>query len=138
MHIKAYYSADTKIIFAPFSLAPSPPDLVLVHQYGVGGLLVHWEYWSSSVGVLLRYFNTLTEFIIYYQQQGGGETLSKTIESNLILSWGWPSGWYCFQEDTISGLMGEATYSVSVVAVSFTLHSDETTAVNIIIGIVTV
>ena len=35
----------------------------------------------------------------------------------------------------ISGLMGGATYSVSVVAVSFTLHSDETTAVNIIIGI---
>ena len=121
-----------RAIFAPFSLAPSPPHYVLVHRYGEGGLSVYWKY-SVYYGNVF----TVTEFIIYYKQQGGGERLSKTIESNLLLN---RRGllWYFSQEDTISGLMGGATYSVSVVAVSFTLHSDETTAVNIIIGIVTV
>ena len=120
-----------RAIFAPFSLAPSPPHYVLVYRYGVGGLSVYWQYRGYFVDTTV---GTLTEFIIYYQQQGGGERLSKTIESNLLFGWNWLERY--FQDDTISGLMGGATYSVSVVAVSFTLHSDETTAVNIIIGIV--
>ena len=124
-----------RAIFAPFSLAPSPPDDFLVYQYGVSGLVVLFWHYQDYLGDTTYSLATLTEFIIYYQQQGEGERLSKTIESNFILSWDWR---YIFQKDTISGLMGGATYSVSVVAVSFTLHSDETTAVNIIIGTVTV
>ena len=110
------------------SLAPSPPDYVYVYQRGVGCISVYWEYFLT--------YDNKTEFTIYYQQQDGGERLSMTFESNMLLhslSW-W---WYWSQKVTISGLRGGATYSVSVVAVSFRLYSDETTAFNITIGIVT-
>ena len=90
-----------------------------------------WSGPAAGILFLLYYgYDTLTEFIIYYHQQAEGDRLSMTFESNLKLLYR-----YWYQKVIISGLMGGATYSVSVVAVSFTLHSDETTAVNITIGI---
>ena len=63
----------------------------------------------------------MTGYIISYQQQDGGHsdpvTVNDTVTSTII-----------------TGLMIGATYSISIVATSNTLPSDETTASDITIG----
>ena len=89
--------------------APSPPSNVIVSQNGLESLLVSWTTGESIV----------TGYIISYQQQDEvhSDAVTETVTSTII-----------------TGLMIGATYSISIVATSSTLPSNETIAQNITIG----
>ena len=80
-----------------------------VSQNGLGSLLVSWTPGETSV----------TGYIIYYQQQDGGQRLSLTAGTS----------------NTITGLITGATYSISIAAISNALFSTEITAPHVTIGI---
>ena len=86
-------------------IAPSPPSGVSASQNGLGSLLVSWTSGDPAV----------TGYIIYYQQQDGGQRLSTTAEANEA-------------NITITGLVTGVTYSISVAATSGALPSTETVA----------
>ena len=80
-------------------------------QNGLGSLLVSWTPGETSV----------TGYIIYYQQQDGGQRLSLTAEATDT-------------SITIIGLITGATYSISIAAISNALSSTEITAPHVTIG----
>ena len=90
--------------------APSPPSGVTVSQNGMGSVQVSWTAPSGEP--------TVTGYIIYYQQQDGGHTVSGATATTA----------------TITGLMTGATYSITMVATSSTLSSTVTAAKTITIG----
>ena len=83
-----------------------------VSQNGVDSVQVSWTPPSGESAV--------TGYIIYYQQQDGGHSGSEMARSTTTA--------------TITGLMTEATYSITMVATSSTLPSTVTAAVTITIG----
>ena len=89
--------------------APSPPSNVIVSQNGLESLLVSWTAGESIV----------TGYIISYKQQDEvhSHSVTETVTSTII-----------------TGLMIGATFSISIVATSSTLPSNETIAQNITIG----
>ena len=91
---------------------PSPPSGVSVSQNGLGSLLVSWTPGETSV----------TGYIIYYQQQDGGQRLSQTAGATDT-------------SITITGLITGATYSISIAAISNALFSTEIAAPHVTIGI---
>ena len=99
-------------ILAP-SPAPSPPSGVTVSQNGLGSVLVSWTPPSGEPAV--------TGYIIYYQQDGGQRLSQSAGPTDTTV--------------TITGLMAGANYTVTMVATSSTLPSNETEAVTIMIGI---
>ena len=92
--------------------APSPPSGVTVSQNGMGSVQVFWTPPSGEP--------TVTGYIIYYQQQDGGHTGSVVSGDTTTTA-------------TITGLM-TGTYSITMVATSSTLPSNETAAETITIG----
>ena len=96
-----------------FYAAPSPPSDVDVSQNGLDSILVSWTVSGESI---------VTGYIISYKQQNGVHSDSVTVDDTAVTS------------TIITGLMIGATYSISVVATSNTLPSDETTAPDITIG----
>ena len=94
-----------------FFAAPSPPSNVIVSQNGLESLLVSWTAGESIV----------TGYIISYQQQDGVHSDSVAVNETVTST-------------IITGLMIGATYSISIVATSNTLPSNETIAQNITIG----
>ena len=64
----------------------------------------------------------MTGYIIYYQQEEGGQRLSESAEAAATTA-------------NIIGLIAEANYSITMVATSSTLPSTETAAQNVTIGI---
>ena len=65
----------------------------------------------------------MTGYIIYYQQQDGGHNGSEMAGATATTA-------------TITGLMTGATYSITVVATSSTLSSNETAAETTTIGMI--
>ena len=63
----------------------------------------------------------MTGYIIYYQQQEGGQRLSESAEDAATTA-------------SITGLIAGATYSITMVATSSTLPSTETAALTVTIG----
>ena len=110
---RKYYNAITYVIIISSHPAPSPPSDVSVSQNGLGSVLVSWTAPSGEPAV--------TGYIIYYQQDGE-ERLSQSAESTATTA-------------IITGLMARATYSVTMVAISSTLPSNETEAETVTIGI---
>ena len=92
--------------------APSPPSDVSVSQNGLGSILVSWTPPSGEPAV--------TGYIIYYQQDGG---------QRLSQSFGFTD-----TTATITELIVGATYSLTIVATSSTLPSNETEAEDITLG----
>ena len=74
----------------------------MVSQNGLNSLLVTW---TPSAGP------SVTGYTIFYQQQDGGHSRSVEVEETDT-------------SVTITGLMREATYAISIVANSSTLPSD--------------
>ena len=101
-------SYTIKYVFA----APSPPSNVIVSQNGLESILVSWTAGESIV----------TGYIISYKQQDGVHSDSVNVNETTLTS------------TIITGLMTGATYSISIVATSSTLPSNETIAQNITIG----
>ena len=95
-----------------FYAAPSPPSDVNVSQNGLESLLVSWTVSGESI---------VTGYIISYRQQDGVHSGSVNVNETVIST-------------IITGLMIGATYSISVVATSSTLPSNETIPQNITIG----
>ena len=83
-------------------------------QNGVGSVQVSWTRPSGESAV--------TGYIIYYQQQAGGQTGSEMGGATATTA-------------TITGLMTGATYSITMVSTSSALPSNVTAAVTITIGI---
>ena len=65
----------------------------------------------------------MTGYIIYYQQEEGGQRLSESAEAAATTA-------------SITGLIAGATYSITIVATSSTLPSTETAALTVTIGTV--
>ena len=65
----------------------------------------------------------MTGYIIYYQQEEGGQRLSESAGAAATTT-------------TITGLIAGATYSITMVAISSTLHRTETATQTVTIGIV--
>ena len=65
----------------------------------------------------------MTGYIIYYQQEEGGQRLSESAEAAATTA-------------SITGLIAGATYSITMVATSSTLPSTETEALAVTIGTV--
>ena len=65
----------------------------------------------------------MTGYIIYYQQEEGGQRLSESAEAAATTA-------------SITGLIAGATYSITMVATSSTLPSNETAALTVPIGTV--
>ena len=95
-----------------FYAAPSPPSDVDVSQNGLESLLVSWTASGESI---------VTGYIISYKQQDGVHSGSVNVNETVIST-------------IITGLMIGATYSISVVATSSTLPSNETIPQKITIG----
>ena len=93
--------------------APYSPSGVTVSQNGVDSVQVSWTPPSGEP--------TVIGYIIYYQQQDVGH-------NGLVIPGATTT------TATITGLMTGATYSITMVATSSTLPSNETAAVNITIG----
>ena len=66
----------------------------------------------------------MTGYIIYYQQEDGGQRLSESAEAAATTA-------------SITGLIAGATYSITMVATSSTLPSNETAPLTVTIGTVT-
>ena len=95
-----------------YNTAPSPPSDVSVSQNGLDSILVSWTVSGESI---------VTGYIISYQQQDGVHTGSVTVDDTAVTS------------TIITGLMIGATYSISIVATSNTLPSNETSLPDITI-----
>ena len=93
--------------------APSSPSFLNVSQDGQGSVLVSWTPPSGDPAV--------TGYIIYYQQDGG-QRFSQSAGSTAT-------------NVTIIGLIAGITYSVTMLATSTTLPSNETEAESVMIGI---
>ena len=63
----------------------------------------------------------MTGYVIYYQQEDGGQWFSESAEASVSTM-------------TITGLIAGAIYSVTMVATSSTLPSTETAALSVAIG----
>ena len=87
-------------MYTYFSQAPSPPSDVTVSQNGVHSVQVSWTPPSGEPAV--------TGYIIYYQQQDGGQIDSVIAGATAITT-------------VITGLIPGATYSITLVATSSTL-----------------
>ena len=83
-----------------------------VSHNGLDSILVSWTPPSGEPDV--------TGYIIYYQQDGGLR-LSENAGANVTIA-------------TIPGLISEATYSITMVATSSMLPSNETAAQTVTIG----
>ena len=92
---------------------PSPPSGLSVSQNGLDSALVSWTAPSGGAAV--------TGYIIYYQQEEGGQRLSESAGTAATTA-------------SITGLIAGATYSVTMVATSSTLPSTETAALIVTIG----
>ena len=106
------HSRDLVTCIFPPPPAPPPPSDVAVSQNGLNSLLVTW---TPSPGP------NVTGYTISYQQIGGGDGGSETVEetaTNVI----------------ISGLMTKATYSIDISTDSSTLPSNVFTVSNVTIG----
>ena len=98
-----------------FPPAPSPPSGVTVSQNGVYSVQVSWTPPSEPA---------VTGYIIYYQQQDGGQNGTEMAGATATTA-------------TITRLMTRATYSITMVTTSSTLPSIVTSAaVNITIGMI--
>ena len=93
--------------------APFPPSGLSVSQNGLDSTLVSWTAPSGGAAV--------TGYVIYYQQEEGGQRLSESAEAEATTA-------------TIIGLIAGATYSITMVATSSTLPSTETEALTVAIG----
>ena len=92
--------------------APSPPSGVMVSQNGLDSVQVSWTPPSGEP--------TVTGYIIYYQQQDGGQNGTEMAGATATTA-------------TITGLMTGAVYSITMVATSSTLPSN---AEHITIGMI--
>ena len=101
------------IISSNAPTAPSPPSGLSVFQNGLDSALVSWTAPSGGAAV--------TGYVIYYQQEDGGQWLSESAEASASTM-------------TITGLIAGAIYSVTMVATSSTLPSTETAALSVAIG----
>ena len=84
-------------------------------QNGLASALVSWTAPSGGPAV--------TGYIIYYQQEEGGQRLSENAEAAATTA-------------SITGLIAGTTYSITMVATSSTLPSTETAALTVTIGTV--
>ena len=107
-----YSTPFTISSYTPTSPAPSPPSAVSVSQNGLDSILVSWTPPPGEPDV--------TGYIIYYQQDGG-QRLSENAGASVTIA-------------TIPGLTSEATYSITMVATSSMLPSNETAAQTVTIG----
>ena len=95
--------------------APSPPSGLSVSQNGLDSALVSWTAPSGEPAV--------TGYIIYYQQEEGGQRFSESAEAAATNA-------------SITGLIAGVTYSITMVATSSTLPSTETAVLTVTIGTV--
>ena len=102
---------DSSLLIVIFP-APSPPSAVSVSQNGLGSVQVSWK--PSSGGP------TVTGYIIYYKQDGG-KRLSVNTGATATFA-------------TITGLNELIPYSITMVATSSTVHSNETAAEMVTVG----
>ena len=87
--------------------------MLSVSQNGLDSAVVSWIAPSGQPAV--------TGYIIYYQQEEGGQRLSESAGPTATNA-------------TITGLITEATYFITMVATSSILPSIETSALNVTIG----
>ena len=95
--------------------ASSPSSGLSVSQNGLDSALVSWT--APSGGP------TVTGYIIYYQQEEGGQRFSESTEAAATTA-------------SIIELIAGATYSITMVATSSTMPSTETAALIVTIGTV--
>ena len=107
------YSISMYIISSNAPPAPSPPSHLSVSQNGPNSALVCW---TAPLGE-----PAVTGYIIYYQQQNGGERLSVNTNNTTT-------------NITITELNERATYSITMVATSSTIPSTETAALTVTVG----
>ena len=99
-------------LHSPSSPVPSPPSAVSVSQNGLDSVLVSWTPPSGEPDV--------TGYIIYYQRDGG-QRLSENAGATATTA-------------TITGLITGTTYSVTMVATSSMLPSNETVVQTVSLG----